>query len=206
MSELRETPWTVAESSALPPETKDAMLRKAKPGTWYDGWQPYCGTCDSMGRMHQEAYGFRCGRCGNMIAWDMTRLVESPLNRRSEAVSGNYGHSPLVGALHAIQPLFKTPRNMPAGLGCMPGVGLLTEYLTDEIKSRHGDLIFQIPEWRESADLDASWHRSLDDKDPTCANYSRMETCPGPTGHPDHHRRQRKMKKASRQTNRRNRA
>jgi len=79
---MRETPWTVAESSALPPETKDAMLRQAKMGTWYDGWEPYCLTCDTMRRMDRKAYGFRCGSCGNMIAWDLTRLAESPLNRR----------------------------------------------------------------------------------------------------------------------------
>lgn len=73
---------TVAEMSALPEETKLAMLKDAKSGTWYDGWQPYCMTCPTVMRMDTKEYGFRCSCCGNMIGWDCKRLVESPLNRR----------------------------------------------------------------------------------------------------------------------------
>ena len=72
---------TIAESEALPDETKVAMLRQAKPGTWYEGWKPYCCMCNSMARMQQHDYGFRCGNCNNLIGWDLTRLVESPLNK-----------------------------------------------------------------------------------------------------------------------------
>ncbi|EKD22601.1 MAG: hypothetical protein ACD_84C00039G0008 [uncultured bacterium] len=77
---------TVAESSALVPDVKLAMLQNAKPGTWYDDWKPYCGTCSTMQRMVKHEYGFRCAGCGNMIGWDLTRLVESPLNDKKHIV------------------------------------------------------------------------------------------------------------------------
>ena len=53
--------WTVETSSALPEEEKLRMLKEAKPGTWYDGWVPYCGAppankC-SMPRMTKMPYG-----------------------------------------------------------------------------------------------------------------------------------------------------
>ncbi len=75
-------PWTVATSSALEESERLRLLKAAKGGTWYDGWQPYCGMCSTMQRMERKPYGFRCGSCRNMIAWDLTRLVESPLNAR----------------------------------------------------------------------------------------------------------------------------
>ena len=228
---MRQTHWTVAESSALPPETKDAMLREAKMGTWYDGWEPYCMTCDTMRRMDKQEYGFRCSCCGNMIAWDLTRLAESPLNRKQEvkreytatersiqqhqhqqvrrsimvAAPGygigreiasmlhNLGHDPIVlfpsrdeaenFSVHQIRPL---------------GIDLNHGYM-DAIRKRIPAGLF---EGMEELDIptptDTSWHRSLDDKD-----HSRMDTYPGPTGHPSRHRRQRKLKKRSRQINRR---
>lgn len=74
--------WTVAESSALSDEQKLALLKEAKGGTWYDGWRPYCMMCSTMNRMLQHDYGFSCSCCGNMIAWDCTRLAESPFNRK----------------------------------------------------------------------------------------------------------------------------
>ena len=79
---MRTTPWTVAESSALSDDVKLAMLKEAKGGTWYDDWQPYCGVCSTMQRMTKHNYGFECQCCKNMIGWDLTRLVESPLNSK----------------------------------------------------------------------------------------------------------------------------
>ncbi len=71
---------SVKEMSELSEEDKLALLKEAKPGTWYDNWHPYCGTCDTMKRMIKESYGFRCSCCRNMIGWDLFRLKESPLN------------------------------------------------------------------------------------------------------------------------------
>lgn len=75
---------TIAENIALTPDQRLAQLKETKGGSWYDGWRPYCLMCDTMGRMIKHEYGFQCcnRNCGNMIGWDGTRLVESPLNRR----------------------------------------------------------------------------------------------------------------------------
>jgi hypothetical protein len=194
MNQKRDTPWTVAESSGLPPETKDAMLREAKPGTWYDNWHPYCGTCDTMARMHQEAYGFRCGYCGNMIAWDLPRLVESPLNRRQETARDDATENLSV---HQIRPL-------DANLGMGPASDYMKaafSHIASDICSE--DLEFQFTHRYAPAPTDTSWHRSSDDKEPWRTDYSRMDTYPGPTGHPGAHRRQRRMKKQIRRRNRR---
>lgn len=43
--------------------------------------------CSYNGRMISTDYGFRCPSCGNMIGFNLTRLQESPLNKR------NYGKS-----------------------------------------------------------------------------------------------------------------
>ena len=72
---------TKAENEALTDAEKLERLKKAKLGTWYDGWQPYCLMCDTMARMTKMSYGFQCGKCGNMIGWNLTRLAESPLNK-----------------------------------------------------------------------------------------------------------------------------
>ena len=81
---------TINEMETLTEEQKLEMLKEAKGGTWYDGWQPYCLCCSTSGRMTRMPYGFKCegsgdwfGRkgCGNMIGFDLTRLVESPLNK-----------------------------------------------------------------------------------------------------------------------------
>lgn len=56
------------------------ILKEAKETTWYDNWKPYCLVCDCYDRMEQHEYGFECLSCRNMIGWDLTRLVESPLN------------------------------------------------------------------------------------------------------------------------------
>jgi hypothetical protein len=238
---MRTIPWTVTESSALPPATKDAMLREAKMGTWYDGWEPYCMTCDTMRRMDKEAFGFHCRCCGNMIAWDLTRLAESPLNRKQE-VKREYtatersiqqhqqeqvrrsimvaapGHGMGLEIASMLQHLVHDPIILfptrdetenfsvheirPLGLGqVMPtpleharrlvGIDLNQSYMQSCLQRFHTDEDMPAP-------ADTSWHRSLDDKD-----YSRMEHYPGPTGHPARHRRQRKMRKRSRQNNRR---
>ena len=73
---------TAKESSELSPETKIEILKGSKPGTWYDGWQPYCMMCSTMARMDKKDYGFKCSFCENMIGFDLYRLAESPLNRR----------------------------------------------------------------------------------------------------------------------------
>ena len=74
-------PITSEQSAAIPEHTKLTMLKKAKMGSWYDNWKPYCCTCSSISRMIQHDYGFKCPGCGNMIGWDLYRLVDSPLNR-----------------------------------------------------------------------------------------------------------------------------
>jgi len=68
-------------SAAYPEETKLILLKKAKGGTWYDNWKPYCGVCSTMIRMEQHDYGFQCVCCHNMIGWNLHRLLDSPLNR-----------------------------------------------------------------------------------------------------------------------------
>lgn len=71
---------TVGHQSALSDYDKMSILRQAKGGTWYDGWQPYCGTCSTVARMQTQPYGFQCSYCGNMIGFNLVRLKESPLN------------------------------------------------------------------------------------------------------------------------------
>lgn len=74
----------------MPEAEKRKLLKEAKMGTWYDGWKPYCLNCSTAGRMTLMPYGFKCegngdwfGRrgCGNMIGFDLERLIESPLNK-----------------------------------------------------------------------------------------------------------------------------
>jgi len=72
---------TIAEYEAISEEERLKILKEAKGGTWYDGWQPYCTTCSTIMRMKSENYGFSCDHCGNMIGYDLCRVVESPLNR-----------------------------------------------------------------------------------------------------------------------------
>lgn len=72
---------TVADMERLSERQKLNMLKEAKPGTWYDGWKPYCLQCDTHRRMEAQPYGFRCPMCKNMIGFDLRRLKESPLNR-----------------------------------------------------------------------------------------------------------------------------
>lgn len=79
---------TKAYNESLSEEEKLAVLRKAKErsGTWYDGWKPYCvhtlKKCDArLNRMQQRDYGFQCTSCGDMIGFDLVRLVESPLKK-----------------------------------------------------------------------------------------------------------------------------
>ena len=70
----------------LTPEQQLEMLKKAKGGTWYDGWQPYCGVCSIILRMKKKDYGFQCSCCNNMIGFDLTRVIESPLNKKTAKV------------------------------------------------------------------------------------------------------------------------
>lgn len=66
----------------LSKEEQHEMLKKAKGGSWYDGWKPYCGTCSTMARMIPQDYGFSCSFCRNMIGYDLYRVIESPLNKK----------------------------------------------------------------------------------------------------------------------------
>ena len=56
-----------------------ATLKKAKGGSWYDGWRPYCLVCQDMPRMSRKPFGFECPDCSNMINWDLTRHPDSPV-------------------------------------------------------------------------------------------------------------------------------
>ena len=53
------TPISSTESAKIPEDILK-MLKDAKSGTWYDGWQPYCGMCNTMARMRRHDYGFQC--------------------------------------------------------------------------------------------------------------------------------------------------
>jgi len=66
----------------LSPEEQQEMLKKAKGGSWYDGWKPYCVKCSAMKRMNSQDYGFSCCYCRNMIGFDLCRVIESPLNKK----------------------------------------------------------------------------------------------------------------------------
>lgn len=72
---------TSKESAAINEDVKLSMLKDAKMGSWYDNWKPYCCTCNTMHRMIQHDYGFKCTECDNMIGWDLCRLIDSPLNK-----------------------------------------------------------------------------------------------------------------------------
>ncbi len=67
----------------LSAEEQQEMLKKAKGGSWYDGWKPYCGKCSTMSRMESKDYGFACRFCRNMIGFDLYRVLESPLNKKN---------------------------------------------------------------------------------------------------------------------------
>lgn len=77
---------TQAYNESLSETQRLEILKVAKGGIWYEGWAPYCTQhvtkCNSrLMRMERTSYGFRCRFCGNMIGWDLERLVESPLNK-----------------------------------------------------------------------------------------------------------------------------
>jgi hypothetical protein len=79
---------SIADIVVLSEKEKLSQLKKAKGGTWYDGWVPYCivmidgkYTDCSSPRMKPMPYGFKCPDCGNMIGYDLIRLIESPLNK-----------------------------------------------------------------------------------------------------------------------------
>lgn len=76
---------TVAENESLSEAEKLERLKLAKGGSWYDGWKPYCMPCPGLHRMSPKPYGFECQRCGNMIGFNLTRLRESPLNKRHDS-------------------------------------------------------------------------------------------------------------------------
>lgn len=207
---MRETPWTAAESSALPEEEKATMLRQAKLGTWYDGWKPYCGQVQarcSMPRMTQEHYGFRCPECGNMIAWDLTRLAESPLNRKKEASNQQQGMiHPYPAPIAMVSGTDSSSERIATALR---GMGMRTTRI-HEIPTYAGmDLVhgyMRAPElssaifsMHDLPDPTAEW-LSPDERD----EYSRMKyPTVGPAGYPTRHRRNRKIRKNSRRQNRR---
>lgn len=78
---------TIQENIKLSQEEKLRRLKEAKDGTWYDGWKPFCMMCSYNDRMISTDYGFRCPSCGNMIGFNLTRLQESPLNKRNRGKS-----------------------------------------------------------------------------------------------------------------------
>lgn len=73
---------TIKDNMELSDEEKLNRLKKAKGGTWYDGWRPYCLACGTIHRMIPMDFGFKCLSCGNLIGFNLTRLAESPLNNR----------------------------------------------------------------------------------------------------------------------------
>lgn len=85
MTEIQEQPQmcSVEYYKSLSHEKQLEILKEAKGGTWYDGWKPYCMKCSTMSRMQQKEYGFRCICCENMIGFDLVRVLESPLNKKS---------------------------------------------------------------------------------------------------------------------------
>lgn len=72
---------TIKENESLSESEKLETLKRAKGGTWYTGWKPYCSICSCILRMEEKPYGFQCSHCKNIIGWDLTRLKESPLNK-----------------------------------------------------------------------------------------------------------------------------
>ena len=81
---------TIAHQSSLSKEQKSNILRQAKGGSWYDGWQPYCLACRTMTRLSDRPYGFQCTCCKNMIGFNLVRLAESPLN--NHLTNNRYGY------------------------------------------------------------------------------------------------------------------
>lgn len=73
---------TIKENENLSEEEKLNRLKKAKIGEVYDGWTPYCIMCNRSPRMISMSYGFVCPDCGYMIGFNLTRLQESPLNKK----------------------------------------------------------------------------------------------------------------------------
>jgi hypothetical protein len=73
---------TIKENEILSNDEKLKRIKEAKGGTWYDGWKPYCLVCSTMSRMVEQTYGFKCNHCGNVIGFNLTRLMESPLNNK----------------------------------------------------------------------------------------------------------------------------
>lgn len=84
---------------AMTEAEKNALLKENKPGTWYDGWQPYCMTCNAMARMLLMPFGFECGNCKNQIGFDLKRLQESPLNDPLYVVPKQCPHTALFDML-----------------------------------------------------------------------------------------------------------
>ena len=72
---------TIKENLNLSENEKLERLKKAKGGTWYDGWRAYRMMCSSSDRMVSTNYGFKCLSCGNIVGFNLTRLAESPLNK-----------------------------------------------------------------------------------------------------------------------------
>lgn len=81
------TSLTSEQSAQLPIETRSAMLKMAKGGTWYEGWRPYCTQCNTMARMTEHPYGFSCVFCKNKIGWNLVRLIDSPLSENIMQIS-----------------------------------------------------------------------------------------------------------------------
>lgn len=73
---------TIRENQLLSDEEKKSRLKNAKIGEVYDGWTPYCMMYKKSPRMISMNYGFVCPDCGNMIGFNLTRLQESPLNKK----------------------------------------------------------------------------------------------------------------------------
>lgn len=185
-----------------------------------------------MPRMTPEPYGFRCPECGNMIAWDLTRIAESPLNRKAEGkplhhMSGNADQEQRI--LRGIERY--RDRHHPTCLITDIGHSHLAEVIRDagfpvltlDDDLRHmgfdpitvsptcdhfagfSDRSYMKPQRSETfivrdAPEPIEHHRAPDEND----KHSRMQyRNVGDDGRPTHHRRQRKMKKRSRQINRR---
>jgi predicted RNA-binding Zn-ribbon protein involved in translation (DUF1610 family) len=63
---------------------KEEMLKKAKAGSYYNGWRPYCLKCDFGGRMEERNYGFQCPKCGNTIGWNLHYIRIPEFKRTSK--------------------------------------------------------------------------------------------------------------------------
>ena len=47
--------------------------------TKYDGWKPYCLVCETMERMRETRFGYRCVSCYNEITPDMKHYNPEPV-------------------------------------------------------------------------------------------------------------------------------